>query len=78
MTISTKPMASNPRRGRISFQTSGSTAFNLSIFGGFAASFEGELNLLFDSMEPGLASLLLHCHTFPPVLLDASPAALRL
>jgi len=30
---------------------------------GFAASLVGELNLLFDSLEPKFASLLLHCHT---------------
>ena len=56
-------MASSPRRGRISFQTSGQTAFNRWIFGGFATSFGGELNVLFDSADPGFASLLLHCHT---------------
>src|SRR5215813_11868374 len=66
MTISTKPMTSSPRRGRINFQTSGKTAFSLSIFGGFPASFAGELNLFFDSFPPSLASLLLHCHTFTP------------
>jgi hypothetical protein len=49
MTIRTKPSASNPRRGRISFQTSGQTAFSRWIFGGFGASLAGELNLLFDS-----------------------------
>ena len=67
-------MASSPRRGRINFQTSGSTAFSLSIFGGFAASFGGELNLLFDSVPPSLASLLLHCHTpFPGSAGDWQP-----
>src|SRR5258708_28317019 len=63
MTINTKPSASNPRRGRINFQTSGHTAFNRWIFGGFAASLAAELNLLFDSITSGFASLLLHCHT---------------
>src|SRR5215471_7357719 len=59
MTISTKPMASRPRRGRIRFQTSGQTAFSLWIFGGFGASLSGELNLLFDSAGPRSASFLL-------------------
>src|SRR5579863_7353925 len=63
ITISTKPSASNQRRGRISFQTSGKTVLSLWIFGGFAASIPGELNLLFDSVRRDLASLLLHCHT---------------
>src|SRR5579864_2823303 len=63
ITINTSPTASSPRRGRISFQTSGQTAFSRWIFGGFAASLGGELNLLFDSKTPGSASLLLHCHT---------------
>jgi len=69
MTISMNPMASNPRRGRINFQTSGKTAFSLSIFGGFAASFGDELNPLFDSVSGVLASLLLHCHRSTPTLL---------
>ena len=65
MTISTKPRASSPRRGRISFHTSGKTAFSLRIFGGFGFSLPEELNLLFDSVMLLLASLLLqHCHTF--------------
>src|SRR5579864_2285732 len=63
ITINTRPTASSPPRGRISFQTSGQTAFSRWIFGGFAASLGGELNLLFDSKTPGSASLLLHCHT---------------
>src|SRR5215831_18057685 len=52
-------MASSPRRGRISFQTSGQTAFSLCIFGAFGVSLSGELNLLFDSAEPRSASFLL-------------------
>src|SRR5215469_17035541 len=72
MTINTKPMTSSPRRGRINFQTSGNTAFSLSIFGGLAASFDGELNLLLDSVSPVLASLLLHCHTSTPTSLPLS------
>ena len=62
ITISTKPTASRPRRGRISFQTSGQTAFRRWILGPLAASLAGELNLLFDSAGSGFASLLLHCH----------------
>src|SRR5271157_4579533 len=64
ITISTKPTASSPRRGCISAQTSGRMAFNRWIFGGFAGSVAGGLNLLFDSAGMGLASLLQHCHTF--------------
>src|SRR5229473_979192 len=63
MSISTNPSASNPRRGRINSQTSGSTARSLWILGGFWVSLGGELNPLFDSESAGLASLLLHCHT---------------
>src|SRR5207245_9542953 len=63
MSISTNPRASRPRRGRISSQTSGSTARSLWILGGFWVSWVGELNPLFDSESAGLASLLLHCHT---------------
>jgi hypothetical protein len=64
ITINTKPIASSPRRGRISFQTSGKTAFSLCILGGFVASLSGELNVLLDSSGAGLGSLLLkHCHT---------------
>jgi hypothetical protein len=37
-------MASNPRRGRISFQTSGRTAFSLWILAGFGMSLPEELN----------------------------------
>jgi len=57
--MSTKPTTSSPRRGRISFHTSGSTAFSLCTFGGLTASFPGVLNLLFDSVGPIFASLLL-------------------
>src|ERR1700690_3624888 len=64
ITISTKPSASRPRRGRISFHTSGRMAFSLLTFGGCTASLAGELNLLFDSAGAEFASLLLHCHTF--------------
>ena len=49
-TISTKPMASNPRRGRISFQTSGQTAFSRSIWNFLSSGLEAGLNLLFDSI----------------------------
>src|ERR1700756_1125426 len=63
ITISTKPTASRPRRGRINSQTSGKIAFRRSILGGFVGSLAGELNVLFDSAGPGFASLLLHCHT---------------
>src|SRR5580704_14327811 len=63
ITINTNPSASNPRRGRISFHTSGQTALRRWIFGGFSASFAGGLNLLLDSVKPGFASVLLHCHT---------------
>jgi hypothetical protein len=49
-TISTKPMASNPRRGRISFQTSGQTAFSRSIWNFLSSGLEAGLNLLFDSV----------------------------
>ena len=63
ITINKKPKPSSAQRGRINFQTSGQTAFRRWIFGGFAASMAGELNLLFDSVFPGFASLLLHCHT---------------
>src|SRR5271157_6527462 len=81
ITISTKPTASSPRRGCISAQTSGKTAFKRWIFGGFAASLAGELNLVFDSAGMGLASLLQHCHTFndraPPVTGHAPPLYAR-
>src|SRR5579863_10448295 len=66
ITISTKPSASSPRRGRISFQTSGHTAFSRWRFGGFLTSFAGRLNLLLDSAGAGFASLLLHCHISGP------------
>src|SRR5271157_5575747 len=78
---STIPTASSPRRGCISAQTSGKTAFKRWIFGGFAASLAGELNLVFDSAGMGLASLLQHCHTFndraPPVTGHAPPLYAR-
>src|SRR5579871_4581979 len=61
--MSTRPTTSSPRRGRISVQISGKTAFKRCIFGGLLASLVSGLNLLFDSIPPGLASLLLHCHT---------------
>src|SRR5579863_5251474 len=76
MTINKNPMASSPRRGRISFHTSGRTAFSLSIFGGLTGSFAEELNLLFDSLKPGIASLLLHCHTSTPKPLAGPNSAL--
>src|SRR5579863_1961147 len=72
ITISTKPNASRPRRGRINVQTSGQTAFSRWRFGGFFASLicaEG-LNLQLDSAGLGFASLLLHCHTSA----DGAPA----
>src|SRR5208282_3054434 len=61
-TISTKPSASRPRRGRISFHTSGKMALSLLTFGGCTASLAGGLNLLFDSTADEFASLILHCH----------------
>src|SRR6266849_2992086 len=63
MTISKKPSASSPRRGRMSAHTSGRTARNLWIFGGFGLALTGEFNLLFDSFQRGFASLLLYCDT---------------
>src|SRR2546422_1057396 len=44
MSINMNPRASRPRRGRISSQTSGSTARSLWILGGFWVSWVGELN----------------------------------
>src|SRR6201987_4869523 len=58
-------MVSSPRRGRISFQTSGKTAFSLWILAGFGVSVPEELNLLFDSVTTALASLLRpNCPTY--------------
>src|SRR5580658_10257388 len=70
ITINTKPSASNPRRGRISFQTSGKTARSLSTLGFFWAGLGSVLNLLLDSARPGFASLLLlpHCDTSGPAV----------
>jgi len=45
ITINTKPSASNQRRGRISFQTSGRTALSLWTLGGFGSCLGSELNL---------------------------------
>src|ERR1700716_3735315 len=63
ITMSPKPSASSPRRGRISAQTSGKTARSLWTLGGFGGSLVGEFNLLFDSFQRRSASLLLYCDT---------------
>ena len=72
-TINTKPMASSPRRGRISFHTSGHTAFSRSIWNFLPPGLEAGLNLLFDSTSHRLASLLLHCHIPSPVTAAVPP-----
>src|SRR6202007_128279 len=73
-TISARPAINNPRRGRISSQTSGSTARSLWTFGGFEVSLGGELNLLFDASGPSCASLLEQYHTLS--CCDSSGSAL--
>jgi hypothetical protein len=45
MIINPKPSTSSPRRGRMSFQTSGKTALSLSTFGGFGGCLGSVLNL---------------------------------
>src|SRR3954470_21203834 len=76
--MSRKPSASNPRRGRISFRTSGRTPLSRCILGTFTGSMAGELNLLFDSVAPVFASLFLkHCHTSWPVTRAIGPLYAR-
>src|SRR5260370_17342596 len=70
-------MPSRPRRGRVSCHTIGRTARRRCTFGGFRAGLSVEFNPLFDAIEPDLASLLPHCHTFRIVTAWAEPLYAR-